>query len=144
MTRNTIAMLLPLLAAAALAGCSPEPEAGEQAEVDQLKTGILEHIASLEQQAAGGTVKCKTVENLLTSLNQLIGRMKGQKIGTDEQLATLEDLRVRLADTGAGRGLPPRDWRPDSGQKPPEPTAPAAAVAPLLPQIREAVEAVTK
>ena len=126
----------------ALAGCGGDVEPAKESTAAEIRDRTLARVKTLEEQAAKDEVKGGDVQALTVSIQYLIGHMKKQNVGTDEQLRSLTGLRQRLVQGVGGRTLPARDWRPDSGKPPPAPKIDAAPIQALLPELRSLLESI--
>ncbi|HUW57182.1 MAG TPA: hypothetical protein VMZ92_11140 [Planctomycetota bacterium] len=134
--------LLAVCVVLAMAGCGGDVASPEVATTADIRARTLKRVKALEEQAAKDDVKAKDVRELAVSLKYLIGHMQKEKVGTTEQVETLTALNARLMQGGAAPALPPRDWRPDTGQTPTTPKLDTQPLKDLLPDLRKALEAV--
>ncbi len=126
----------------ALTGCGADVKAPKESTAVDIRDRTLARVKALEEQAAKDEVKGKDVQALIVSVKYLIGHMKKEKVGTDEQLRDLTALSRQLMQRGGGPALPARDWRPDSGEAPPPPKIDAAPFKEVLPELREVLETI--
>ncbi len=133
---------LALLAAvAAWLGCGGDVTAPSASSAADVKARTLARVQTLEGQLESGAVSARDVQALVQSLRYLAGHARTQKVGTEEQVAAIEQVAGQLAGQSAP-ARPPEDWKPgedapaDAGA-----VVDTASLKDLLPRIRQAVEA---
>jgi len=126
----------------ALAGCGAHVEPSKESTAAEIRDRTLARVKTLEEQAAKDEIKGTDVQALAVSIQYLIGHMRKQKVGTEEQLRSLTALRQQLLQSGGGPAPPARDWRPDSGTPAPERKIDAAPIQALLPELRSLLESI--
>ena len=136
-----LAAMAAAAAVAALLGCGGGATAPGASTAADVKARTLARIQTLEGQVESGTVTARDVQALVQSLRYLVGHARAQKVGTEEQVAAIEQVAVQLAGQSAP-ARPPADWKPGE-DAPPDAGAvvDTASLKDLLPRIRQAVEA---
>jgi len=132
--------LMPMLLIPLLTGCSVSVEVPEEGSVTEVKQRTLARLESLvEVVEAGETSGHKFNRNLghfAGNLNRLRGTLRKTDVGTDEDLRRMDEAHYRIAAMAGGDPEEPAHLQ--AGEAP---LIQPGDLASLLPQIREAIEA---
>jgi hypothetical protein len=132
---------IPVCVLAALWGCGGEPPAKPEATVADIQARTLKRVETVEAQASKGSATVNDVQQLAQSLRFLAGHARTQKVGTDEQLAALEELAGQLVALTKGPSRQPEDWNPGEDKPVEAPVvSDASTLGEILPKVREAVQ----
>ena len=132
---------IPACMLVALWGCGGEPATTPEATVADIQARTLKRVETVEAQASKGSATVKDVQQLVQSLRFLAGHARTQKVGTDEQIAALDELAGRLVALTQGPSRQPEDWNPGEDKPIEAPVvSDASTLGEILPKIRDAVQ----